>query len=57
MPKKSPWHSIKKDAELVYHDNSNCKTGNNIEKENIRPGTGGRRLCDECAGKCCLKKL
>jgi hypothetical protein len=50
VPKKSPWHSVKKDADPVYHDNSNCNTGNNIEKENIRQGTGGRPLCSECAG-------
>jgi hypothetical protein len=45
MPKKSPWHSIKED---VHHDNTNCNTGNNIEKENLRQGTGGKRLCYEC---------
>lgn len=47
MAKKSPWHSIKTD---VYHNNTNCNTGNNIEKENIRQGTGNKRLCKECAG-------
>ena len=34
MPKKSPWYSIK--VSDVYHNNTNCKTGNNIEKENIQ---------------------
>lgn len=48
MPKKSPWHSIKKDDRPVYHNNTNCNTGNNIEKENVRQGTGGHPLCDEC---------
>ena len=48
MSKKAPWHSVKKDTELVYHDNSSCNVGNNIEKENIRQGTDNRRLCDEC---------
>lgn len=47
MPKKSPWYSIK---ENVHHDNTNCNTGNNIEKENLRQGTGNKKLCDECAG-------
>jgi len=47
MPKKSPWHSVKED---VYHDNSNCNTGNNIEKENLRQGTGSKRRCLECTG-------
>jgi len=45
MAKTSPWHSIKGN---VYHDNTSCKTGNNIEKENVRRGTGNKKLCDEC---------
>ena len=45
MPKKLPWHSIK---QPVHHNNSNCNTGNNIEKENYREGTGGKPLCQEC---------
>ena len=47
MPKASPVHSVK---ENVYHDNSACKTRNNIEKENLRQGDGGKRLCQECKG-------
>lgn len=47
MGKKSPWHSIK---QSVHHDNTNCNTGNNIERENLRQGTGGKPLCKECAG-------
>jgi hypothetical protein len=46
MPKVSPWYSIKQN---VHHDNTNCNTGNNIEKENLRSGTGGKPLCQECA--------
>ena len=46
MPKIAPWHSIK---QTVHHNNTNCNTGNNIEKENVRQGDGGKRLCDECA--------
>lgn len=46
MSIKTPWHSVKQN---VYHNNSECKTGNNIEEENIRSGTGGKRLCWECA--------
>ena len=45
--KKSPWYSIKED---VHHVCTNCNTGNNIEKENVRQGTGGKRLCYECEG-------
>ncbi len=31
-----------------HHVCTNCNTGNNIEKENLREGTGGKPLCDEC---------
>ena len=47
MPRKSPWHSIKSD---VHHNNTECNTGNNIEHENLRQGTGSKKLCRECAG-------
>lgn len=43
--KTSPWHSIK---QSVHHDNTSCNTGNNIESENRRSGTGGKPLCSEC---------
>jgi hypothetical protein len=43
--KKSPWHSIK---QPVHHVCTNCNTGNNIEPENLRQGTGGKPLCKEC---------
>ena len=45
--KVSPWHSAKGS---VYHDNTDCNTGNNIEAENRREGTGGLPKCDECKG-------
>jgi hypothetical protein len=40
------WYSEEGD---VYHNNRNCTTGNNIEPENYRSGTGGKALCKECA--------
>jgi hypothetical protein len=43
---QGPWHSVNSD---IYHDNPNCQTGGSIDPENIRPGTGGKRLCEECA--------
>jgi hypothetical protein len=46
MAKRSPWHSTQSE---VYHDNTECNTGNNIESEYRRPGTGGKRRCQECA--------
>jgi hypothetical protein len=45
MPRRAPWHSIK---QFVHHNNTNCNTGNNIERENIRAGDGGKPLCKEC---------
>ncbi|HEY1294691.1 MAG TPA: hypothetical protein VGJ60_16560 [Chloroflexota bacterium] len=46
MPRRAPWHSV---LQYVHHDNTNCNTGNNIERENLRQGTGGKPLCRECA--------
>jgi hypothetical protein len=42
---KAAWHSIKSE---IYHDNTACNTGNNIEPEHLRQGTGGKPLCNEC---------
>jgi len=46
--KTSPWHSIKQTDRPVYHDDTACTEGNNIEPQNRRDGTGGRRKCDRC---------
>jgi len=46
IPKVAPWHSVNSN---VYHNNTNCNTGNNIEVEYRKPGKGGNRLCKECA--------
>ncbi|HEY6714015.1 MAG TPA: hypothetical protein VI055_17290, partial [Rubrobacter sp.] len=43
---QGPWHSVNSD---IYHDNPDCRTGGSIDPENIRQGTGGKRLCEECA--------
>jgi hypothetical protein len=40
-----PWHSTKQN---VHHDNTKCTEGNNIERENLRAGTGGKPLCQHC---------
>jgi hypothetical protein len=45
VPKKDPWHSIK---QTVHHNNTNCKTGKNIEQKDLRAGTGAKPLCHEC---------
>jgi hypothetical protein len=46
LAKVSPWHSVKSS---VHHNDTNCNTGNNIERENLRQGTGNKPLCSECA--------
>ena len=45
--KVDPFHSDLPRTE-VYHNNSECDLGNNIEPENKVSGTGGLRLCDDC---------
>ena len=46
MAKVAAFHSIK---QSVYHDNSKCTEGNNIEPENKKAGTGGKSKCAHCA--------
>ena len=48
MSKVAPFHSVKPNTPNVYHDNNKCTEGNNIEKENLRQGTGGRPRCHRC---------
>ena len=40
------WHTSK--ITTVYHNNKKCKTGNNIELENVVKGKGGKKLCNDC---------
>jgi transposase-like protein len=46
MAKVAAFHSVK---QHVHHNNTSCTEGNNIEKENLRSGTGGKPLCSHCA--------
>ena len=39
------WYSI---LGAVYHNNTKCTEGNNIEARNRRSGTGGKPLCQHC---------
>lgn len=48
MPKTSPWHSTEP-GRTVYHNNTKCTEGNNIEARYRKAGTAGRRLCTHCA--------
>lgn len=49
MSKVKAWHSKLKNDPFVYHNDTDCNTGNNIEVENRKDGTDGRPLCKECA--------
>jgi len=44
--KVSPWHSKKS---IVYHNNTKCTLGNNIERINKQSGTGGKPICSLCS--------
>jgi hypothetical protein len=48
MAKVPPFHSVLVTDRRVYHDNSECTEGNNIEDKNRRAGTDGRPRCEHC---------
>lgn len=48
MAATAPFHSSKPAARQVYHNNTSCTEGNNIERYYWKSGTGGRRLCEHC---------
>lgn len=45
---KGPWHSKEPETE-VYHDNTECTEGDNIESYNLERGKDGLRKCAHCA--------
>lgn len=45
--KVKPYHS-KTPGTSVYHNNNKCTERNNIEKSNIKQGTGDLSLCSHC---------
>jgi hypothetical protein len=48
MPRVATFHSVKPNTNNVYHDNSKCTKGNNIEKQYLRSGTANWARCDHC---------
>jgi hypothetical protein len=48
MTKVASFHSARPNTRNVYHDNSNCTEGNNIERQYLRSGTAGRPRCEHC---------
>jgi hypothetical protein len=48
MPQAYPWHSTRF-GETVYHNNTLCTEGNNIERYYLAQGTGNKARCTHCA--------
>lgn len=48
MAKVAAFHSKRPDAKKVFHDQSACTEGNNIEAHNKVSGTGNLPHCDHC---------
>jgi len=48
MASSLPFHSVKRGAPQVFHNNGGCDGGLRIEPVNWRAGDGGRPLCAEC---------
>jgi hypothetical protein len=48
MAKAPPWHSRLQTDRRVYHDETRCTEGNNIEPRNRVSGMGGRPKCEHC---------
>ncbi len=46
MQKTVAWHST---AERVYHNDLQCRVGAAVPDEVRRDGTGGKKLCEDCA--------
>jgi hypothetical protein len=45
----APWHSSHPSHRRVYHDNTACTEGNNIETKYRVSGTGGYPRCEHCS--------
>ena len=45
MAKKTPWYAIN---QTIYHNDTDCIAGKNLDKQNVRQGTGDHSLCKEC---------
>jgi hypothetical protein len=48
MAKVAPWHSKLILDRNVYHDETRCTEGNNIESRNRVAGTGNKPKCHHC---------
>ena len=43
----NPWYSAREGTE-VYHNNTICTEGNNVEAYNVREGKGNKKQCEHC---------
>jgi len=52
MPITSAFYSINEEkkpaTDRVHHNNSACRSGQDIPQNERRTGTGGYRLCENC---------
>ena len=48
MARSLPFHTVKRGAPTVFHNNDDCDEGRRIEPVNWRAGDGNRPLCKEC---------
>lgn len=49
MSRSLPFHTAKRGAPAVFHNNDDCDEGKRVEPANWRAGDGGFPLCRECA--------
>jgi hypothetical protein len=49
MARTLPFHTVKRGAPTVFHNNDACDEGRRVEPVNWRAGDGGFTLCRECA--------
>ncbi len=45
------YHSANPSDPDVHHDHSDCPTGQQIPRYNLRAGAGGKRRCEHCVKK------
>jgi hypothetical protein len=51
MAKCSPYHTSEPETPQVYHDYTDCPSGEQIKPWHKVQGTGGRRRCEQCVAK------
>ena len=57
MSRTLPFHTVKRGAPEVFHNNDTCDEGKRVEPVNWRAGDGGFPLCQECARRDAAARL